>query len=122
MTEESVGCVYETEDDDHHRGVRLSKELVKVAGRAMEKNFTSLGMICIYIYNIYIICIYIKGPYVLPVSEQLNTVFWMFVRHIAKQFTKAGVMKPVKIDPYIPDFKRGIDHFCIHAGDINIYT
>jgi predicted naringenin-chalcone synthase len=21
-----------------------------------------------------------------------------------------------KVDPYIPDFKRGIDHFCIHAG------
>jgi 3-ketoacyl-CoA synthase len=21
-----------------------------------------------------------------------------------------------KINPYIPDFKRGIDHFCIHAG------
>ena len=21
-----------------------------------------------------------------------------------------------KIRPYVPDFKRGIDHFCIHAG------
>eukprot|EP01041_Mallomonas_annulata_P011032 gene11032-23057_t len=97
VSQDSVGCVYETEDEDHHRGVRLSKDLVKVAGRAMEKNFTTLG------------------PYVLPVSEQLKTVFWMFVRLTVKQMAKAGWTK-ARIDPYIPDFKRGIDHFCIHAG------
>lgn len=74
------------------RGVRLSKDIVKVAGRAMEKNFTALG------------------PLVLPVSEQLKVVVSMIVRYFSKQF-KLG-----KTTPYIPDFKRGIDHFCIHAG------
>jgi 3-ketoacyl-CoA synthase len=39
----SVSCVYETEDVEGNRGVRLSKDIVKVAGRAMEKNFTTLG-------------------------------------------------------------------------------
>ena len=38
-----MGCVYETEDAENHKGVRLSKDIVEVAGRAMEKNFTSLG-------------------------------------------------------------------------------
>ena len=47
-------CVYETEDALANRGVRLSKEIVKVAGRALERNFTSMG------------------PYVLPISEQLK--------------------------------------------------
>jgi len=60
---DSFGCVFESEDDHKHRGVRLSKDIVKVAGRAMEKNFTTLG------------------PYVLPVSEQLKTGFWIVVRY-----------------------------------------
>jgi 3-ketoacyl-CoA synthase len=43
VDDESYECVYECEDDKGHRGVRLSKNIVKVAGRAMEQNFTSLG-------------------------------------------------------------------------------
>lgn len=93
VSEDSFGCVYECEDAEMNRGVRLSKDIVKVAGRAMERNFTTLG------------------PYVLPVSEQLKTGFWMLVRFLAKKFAYT-----TKIDPYIPDFKRGIDHFCVHAG------
>lgn len=92
VSEDSYGCVYEAEDSENHRGVRLSKDIVKVAGRAMEKNFTSLG------------------PYVLPVGEQAKTAFWMLARFLSKKF---GFKRP---DPYVPDFKRAIDHFCIHAG------
>ena len=93
VSEDSYGCVYEAEDAEQHRGVRLSKDIVKVAGRAMEKNFTSLG------------------PFVLPVSEQVKTGFWMLVRYLAKKLGSTA-----KITPYVPDFKRGVDHFCIHAG------
>jgi 3-ketoacyl-CoA synthase len=25
-------------------------------------------------------------------------------------------MKLPSVKPYVPDFKRGVDHFCIHAG------
>jgi hypothetical protein len=64
----------------------------------MERNFTSLG------------------PLVLPISEQLKTVFWMIVREVCKRSNSALGTKFSKINPYIPDFKRGIDHFCIHAG------
>lgn len=52
----------------------------------------------------------------LPLSEQIKTAASMILRLAAKQITATfGVQLP-KINPYIPDFKRGIDHFCIHAG------
>ncbi len=101
VSSDSFGCVYETEDTTNQRGVRLSRNIVKVAGRAMEKNFTTLG------------------PYVLPISEQLKTGFWMAVRYLQKLAIEKKIIekdKATKIAPYIPDFKRGIDHFCIHAG------
>ena len=43
VDDESYECVFECEDEHGNRGVRLSKQIVKVAGRAMEQNFTSLG-------------------------------------------------------------------------------
>lgn len=57
-------AVYESEDPLGNHGVRLSKEIVKVAGRAMEKNFTSLG------------------PYVLPISEQYKVVKALALRKV----------------------------------------
>jgi 3-ketoacyl-CoA synthase len=53
---------------------------------------------------------------VLPLSEQLKTGFSMLIRLLAKQATASLGVQFGKISPYIPDFKRGIDHFCIHAG------
>lgn len=98
ISPESYECVYETQDEEGHRGVRLSKDIVKVAGRALERNLTTLG------------------PYVLPMSEQLATVMSMAVRFLFKQITALTGVKLPKLEPYIPSFARGIDHFCIHAG------
>lgn len=100
--EASYQCVFETEDEHGERGVRLSKDIVKVAGKTMEKNFTMLG------------------PSVLPVSEQAKVVWTIIVRYVLKSMGnalgKATADKLPKVKPYVPDFKRGIDHFCIHAG------
>ena len=60
--------MYESEDPVGNHGVRLSKEIVKVAGRAMEKNFTSLG------------------PYVLPISEQYKVVKALALRKVCFLF------------------------------------
>jgi predicted naringenin-chalcone synthase len=103
-------CVYEGEDATGEKGVRLSKEIVKVAGKCMEKNFTMLG------------------PSVLPLTEQAKVVISIAVRYLLKYIAKkckatkegeedSSFLKylPV-VKPYVPDFKRGIDHFCIHAG------
>eukprot|EP00980_Cylindrotheca_fusiformis_P012712 scaffold3108_cov152-Cylindrotheca_fusiformis.AAC.3 len=84
-------CVFEGEDKGGERGVRLSKDIVKVAGKTMEKNLTTLG------------------PLVLPLTEQARVVWSLLVRFLMKQFGKS-------YRPYVPDFKRCIDHFCIHAG------
>ena len=47
-------CVYQREDEKGVVGVELNRNLVKVAGKALEKNLTRMG------------------PLVLPVSEQLR--------------------------------------------------
>jgi predicted naringenin-chalcone synthase len=105
--EAAYECVYETEDADGERGVRLSKDIVKVAGKCMEKNFTMLG------------------PQVLPLTEQALVVLTIVLRFLIKYLSrlltnvmgmgKLAAKLPI-VKPYVPDFKRGIDHFCIHAG------
>lgn len=104
--DDAYNCVYETEDDVGNRGVTLSRDIVKVAGKTMEKNLTILG------------------PYILPLSEQAQVVWSVVTRFVIKQlrelFKKIDKekwsLKLPLITAYVPDFKRGIDHFCIHAG------
>jgi 3-ketoacyl-CoA synthase len=99
-------CVYQGEDANGERGVRLSKDIVKVAGKTMEKNLTMLG------------------PQVLPLSEQARVVWSIIVRYVLKSLSKtlkangaeSLATKLPAVKPYVPDFKRCIDHFCIHAG------
>jgi predicted naringenin-chalcone synthase len=103
---EAYECVFETEDEGGERGVRLSKDIVKVAGKTMEKNLTTLG------------------PLILPISEQAKVVVTVGARFVLKILHKylmanggeSLAMKIPRIKPYVPDFKRAIDHFCIHAG------
>lgn len=82
-------CVYQEEDDEGKIGVSLSKDLMKTAGKALKTNITILG------------------PFVLPISEQLL----FFCTLVARKLFRANNIKP-----FMPDFKRAFDHFCIHAG------
>lgn len=104
--ENAYECVFQEEDANGEMGVRLSKDIVKVAGKTMEKNLTMLG------------------PQVLPLSEQARVVYSIIVRFFLKSTGKAlkangaesiASKLPI-VKPYVPDFKRCIDHFCIHAG------
>ncbi|KMZ56766.1 3-ketoacyl-CoA synthase [Zostera marina] len=82
-------CVYQEEDSEGITGISLSKDLMTIAGDALTSNITKLG------------------PLVLPWSEQLRFAVALFVRKaISRQLMK----------PYIPDFKKAFDHYCIHAG------
>ncbi|XP_019180834.1 PREDICTED: 3-ketoacyl-CoA synthase 11-like [Ipomoea nil] len=85
----SHSCVWQKEDDDGTLGVALSKDLMAMAGDALKTNITTLG------------------PLVLPMSEQLL----FFLTLVARK-----VFKMKKVKPYIPDFKKAFEHFCIHAG------
>ncbi|GBF91682.1 hypothetical protein Rsub_03986 [Raphidocelis subcapitata] len=85
----AYNCVYEGEDDDGVRGVRLSKELMAIAGNALKTNITTLG------------------PLVLPVSEQLLFGANMVARKL---------LGKKRVANYIPDFKLAFEHLCIHTG------
>ncbi|OVA04738.1 FAE1/Type III polyketide synthase-like protein [Macleaya cordata] len=84
----SYNCVYQREDDKGVIGVSLARELMAVAGDALKTNITTLG------------------PLVLPFTEQ----FMFFVSLVRRKVIKA------KVKPYIPNFKKAFEHFCIHAG------
>ena len=83
-------CVYQREDEKGRVGVELNRDLVKVAGKALEKNLTRLG------------------PLVLPVGEQLR---------FAANFVQRRVLGKRHVKPYVPDFTKAFNHFCLHAGE-----
>lgn len=87
--EDSFQSVYELEDEGGRRGVRLTRDLVQVAGKAIKANITTLA------------------PLVLPISEKIKFAWVNIVQR--KLLGK-------KVPAYVPDFKKAFDHFCIHAG------
>ncbi|CAA7403471.1 unnamed protein product [Spirodela intermedia] len=89
MDDKSYNCVYQREDSSGQLGVSLARELMAVAGEALTTNITTLG------------------PLVLPLAEQGKFLMTLVARKVFK-------IKTVK--PYVPDFKKAFEHFCIHAG------
>ncbi|PKA61307.1 3-ketoacyl-CoA synthase 11 [Apostasia shenzhenica] len=87
----SYSCISQEEDAAGLVGVSLSKDLMAVAGAALRANITSLG------------------PLILPVSEQLRFLASFLYGRVLRRKSSAG-------RPYVPDFRRAVDHFCIHAG------
>jgi hypothetical protein len=66
-----------------------------------------------------------RGPLVLPFSEQLLFFAGVLFRHLfpSKASTPAPTTAPGDASaaaPYIPDFKRAFENFCMHAasGDV----
>lgn len=111
-TDVAYSAVLQKEDDERNRGIELSKEITVVAGRLLRDNLTVLG------------------PHVLPLSEQAKVAWSILVRSICKQVNSLadeyrwarvpfGDAKTGRLDvpnAYVPDFKRAINHYCIHAG------
>jgi 3-ketoacyl-CoA synthase len=94
----SYNCVWEKEDADGNHGIALSKDIVSVAGKAMKHNFVQLG------------------PYVLPIREQVKVLWNLAAISIVKQAKVLGIDFLQAPAAYTPNFAKGIDHFCIHAG------
>ena len=144
-----VSCyksVYQEEDADGIRGVRLSKQIMQIAGDALKRNITNLG------------------PLVLPVSEQIKFFLNVAARGAARGKAGGAVKavvrravrlpvirslvgyrpnpadqpvasptknaggvtspKPAKFDdsfmralpPYVPDFTKAFEWICVHTG------
>jgi 3-ketoacyl-CoA synthase len=91
---EAFGCVWQCEDGAGVRGVRLGKELMAVAGRALKQNMTTLG------------------PRVLPLSEKL-----LFAGNLVAR----AIWGPKKVEAYVPDFSLAFQHICIHTGAVGVF-
>lgn len=83
-------CIGLEPDNEGITGVNLSKSLGKLAGEAFKVNVTRVAVL------------------VLPYSEQIKYVVSVVWRRIWAPARKRG--------PYVPDFKRAFEHFCIHSG------
>ncbi|GMN43924.1 hypothetical protein TIFTF001_013117 [Ficus carica] len=83
-------CISLEPDNEGITGVNLSKSLRKLAGEAFKVNVTRVAVL------------------VLPYSEQIKYVVSVPWRRIWAPARKRG--------PYVPDFKRAFEHFCIHLG------
>jgi 3-ketoacyl-CoA synthase len=94
-SDKAYNAVYQREDDRGKKGVSLSKELMEVAGDALKSNLTILG------------------PMVLPWSEQIKFFLNFLWRKVEVNFVKE---RQKRTPPYVPDFKKAFQHFCIHAG------
>ncbi|XRB10475.1 3-ketoacyl-CoA synthase [Pseudoscourfieldia marina] len=106
-------CVWQGEDGDGNLGIRLEKNLMAAAGKAMSRNITELG------------------PLVLPWSEQIRylislVLLWNEKRRRRSQLKKKAAVgedsatahAPTKEEKKVavPDFTTAFRHFCIHCG------
>ncbi|KAG0492739.1 hypothetical protein HPP92_005878 [Vanilla planifolia] len=89
--DQAYRCLWMEEDDDGKLGISLSKDVVPVASKALELHFNRLG------------------PLVLPWLEKLR-----YIAYIATK--KLGSKGKAPPPPFVPDFRRAFDHFCLHAG------
>lgn len=75
------------EDAYGKKAVKLTKDIVTVAAKALQKNLTDLG------------------PLVLPYSELLKYTCCMLLKTLR-----------LRRKAYVPDFRRAFRHFAFHAG------
>ncbi|CAK7352718.1 unnamed protein product [Dovyalis caffra] len=92
----SFRCIYQEEDEQKFKGLKVSKDLVEIGGEALKTNITTLG------------------PLVLPFSEQLLFFATLVWRHLFGNDNGSPSSPPSK--PYIPDYKLAFEHFCVHAA------
>lgn len=86
----SYESVFQEEDSTGIVGVRLSKELINVAGQAIRKNLTQLLT---------------RNLRLIPFKD----ILIYFGTEVARKFNRS-------IKPYQPPFTNIFQHFCIHAG------
>ncbi|XP_010527059.1 PREDICTED: 3-ketoacyl-CoA synthase 10 [Tarenaya hassleriana] len=102
----SFRSVYQEEDEQGFKGLKISKDLMEVGGEALKTNITTLS------------------PLVLPFSEQLLFFAALLRRKTLSPATETASSVLAKSSssassankPYIPDYKLAFEHFCFHAA------
>eukprot|EP00871_Galdieria_phlegrea_P005040 jgi/Galph1/5537/GphlegSOOS_G4168.1 len=87
--DDAYRSIFQEEDKEGVKGVRLSKSIMDIAAKALKHNLTALG------------------PLVLPISEHI-LFFWNYLLRQTPFYRSRG--------PYVPDFHKAFQHFCIHTG------
>ena len=87
--DEAYNAVMVQEDEENIFGAQLSPQLIDVATHAIKENVKKLA------------------PKVLPLGE-----LWK----VGVSEVKRKVFKMKHVKPYVPNFKRAFNHFCIHPG------
>nr|KJB82945.1 hypothetical protein B456_013G221500 [Gossypium raimondii] len=93
----SFRSIYQEEDEQGFKGLKVSKDLMEIGGDALKTNITTLG------------------PLVLPFSEQLFFFATLIWRHFFGGDKSKTSLSPSS-KPYIPDYKLAFEHFCVHAA------
>ncbi|KAK9814016.1 hypothetical protein WJX73_009276 [Symbiochloris irregularis] len=86
--DDAYNAVISHEDDNGHVGIKIGRDVMHVAGRALTMNITALA------------------PLILPISEKVLYVLDGIARKVSKS----------KGPRYVPDFKTAVEHFAIHPG------
>lgn len=90
--------MYQEEDEERIKGLSISRDLLEVGGHALKANITTLG------------------PLVLPFSEQILFFAALLYRQLFPTKQSAATPSTSTNAPYIPDYKRAFEHFCMHAA------
>lgn len=83
-----------TEDEDHRGGMDLSKDLPKAAAQAVVENLRAFV------------------PKVLPLKEIIRYL----VQNVKNTMIRKARGAKGRAKVAAPDFKTGVDHFCVHTG------
>nr|GFA98200.1 3-ketoacyl-CoA synthase 10-like [Tanacetum cinerariifolium] len=105
----SFRSVYQEEDEQRFKGLKVTKDIVEIGGEAIKTNITTMS------------------PLVLPLSEQIlffSTLVKRYISGNSKSQTSVSTLEKSSnnaqsssgTNPYIPDYKLAFEHFCIHAA------
>lgn len=136
--DDAFHSVYQVEDDKKVVGVSLSKKIMQVAGDALRSNMTRLGPLVLpfseqlpFVFNLISRKVLQRS---FPIPRVARTLLhrWLQlslatpgVGHVVRACSRlpadAGQPKDggegvITGAPYVPDFKKAFDFFCIHAG------
>ncbi|KAJ1378107.1 Thiolase-like [Sesbania bispinosa] len=93
-------CVYQEEDDQKLKGLKMSKDLIEIGGDALKTNITTLG------------------PWCYPSLSSFCFFATLVWRHLFGG--KSNGNSPSLKKPYIPNYKLAFEHFCVHAASKTI--
>ncbi|VFQ84622.1 unnamed protein product [Cuscuta campestris] len=86
--DQAFRSIYQDEDGEGRKGLRINRELMRVGGEALKENITTLG------------------PMVLPLTEQ-----FLFFKTLLRR-----VVTGEKTRPYIPNYEGALTHLCASAA------